>query len=976
MKKIYALLLLFFALSAVSQTPHAINYGISEGLPSNNVYYVFQDSDNYLWFATDVGVVQYNGREFVHFNTDDGLPDNEVFQIYQDSKRRIWFVTLNGKLGFYWNHKFYNEKNTPWLRNSILTNVLIDAHDDGQGNVFITDRLSGIYKLDARNRPSEIALFKYKSATGLVHVLQVFSSAENETQLLTANGIYALDGRPILKFPKNLISTMSTRNCAHEGNVYFNSGNSIYRYEAGKLEQLFSLPIDPMMIISVNAETKDIFWIGTRDGLFRVEKKQNGYVYRKFFDTLSVSSWTADTEGNYWATTLEAGVFMIPNLNVSIIDNLRNNKITVLSKDGKNTLWAGSSDIDYYHFEKGKATTFEVSIRGKNMIKDILHSNSETFVIGNKGVAINTNGKQKLIPIGQNTLLFDKRGYYWIGATVVAKLCAKDYKTINALKLSKLYQSTLKLQKRTNKMVLGKGDDIWIGTNFGLYKYSPKDSIQNYTVKLNDINSSIEDLYFDAGKNRLIVATNSMGVVILENEKITGRVSKRDNLSNNTCRTICRAGENSYWIGTNTGLDRISKRDGRFVVENFNSAIGLENGKINDITAINDTLYLATDKGIVRFNPFQIERRKTKPVIHLTDFKVNSKSIPFGQTVTLNSDENELTVAFDGISFIENDKIKYHYLLEGTDDKWYVTTNNQINYKALAPGDYTFKVYMTDSLNNHSDTAQIRFFINKPFWKTIPFIAAFLLVSLALLFYIWKLRLGKLEEKFNLEKKAIQAERDKANLEKEMIELEQKALRLQMNPHFIFNALNTIKGYYAEGNDVKASDYISKFSKLLRLLLENTEQLIPLSKEIEMLQLYVALTQIRYKNKFDFEIKTDSGLHTDDVAIPTLLLQPMVENAIIHGLAPKKDKGLLQIEFHQSGDQLVCIVTDNGIGRKASHKPNSDHISKATEITTERIALLQSETAVSDIEITDLLGDNGQAAGTKVTISIPLTSIW
>jgi ligand-binding sensor domain-containing protein len=974
--KIYVVLLLFLTLSGYSQTPHAINYGIADGLPSNNIYYVLQDRDNYLWFSTDVGVVRYNGREFIHYNTDDGLPDNEVFQMYQDSKGRIWFVTLNGKLGFYWNHMFYNEKNTPWLRNNILTNILVDIYDDAKSNVFITDRISGIYKLDADGKPSEIALYKYKSATGFNHILRLFSGDQNQTQLLTIGGIYTPDGRPVLKFPKKLIETSVIRSCILGDRVYFNSGNSIYQYHARKLEKLFSLPVDPMMIISVNAETKDIFWIGTRTGLYRVEKKQDGYVWRKFFDKLSVSHWMKDRDGNHWVTTLEEGVFMMPNLDVSIIDNLRNNKITVLSKDADNTLWAGSSDAYYYHFDKGGTATFEASLHGKNMIKDIVHSESKTIAIGNKGVSIRENAKQSAMPIGHNSLLVDRHGNYWLGGTIIAKLSPGQYKNLTPESISELYRKTLRLTKRTNKMILGKGDDIWIGTNFGLYKYSPRDSMQNYTAKLADINTSVEDLYFDEPKNRLIVATNSMGIIILENEKIVAHLGKHDNLSNNTCRSVCRAGQDSYWIGTNTGLDRVSLRHGKFTAGNFNSFAGLENGKVNDVVMIGDTLYLATDKGIVYFNPHRINRRKTNPVIHLTDFRVNSKSIPFGQTIRLESDQNELAIAYDGISFVENNKIKYYYILEGTDDKWYVTTSNQINYKALAPGDYTFKVYMKDSLGNPSATTQIRFYINKPFWKTIPFIVAFLLMSLALLFYIWKMRLAKLEHKFYLEKKAIQAERDKANLEREMIALEQKALRLQMNPHFIFNALNTIKGYYAEGNDIKASDYISKFSKLLRMLLENTEQLIPLSKEIEMLRLYIALTQIRYKNKFDFEMTVDPNLNLEDTAIPALLLQPMVENAIIHGLAPKKDKGLLQIEFHATGAQLICIVADNGIGRKASQKQDRDHVSKATEITRERIALLQNGTAFSMIAISDLADQNGEAAGTKVAISIPLTTIW
>ena len=614
LKKTVALLLLFVAWPMLAQTPHAINYGISEGLPSNNVYYAFQDADHYLWFATDVGVVKFNGQEFEHFNTDDGLPDNEVFQIFQDSKRRIWFITLNGKLGFYSNYKFYNEKNTPWLRNNILNSMLIDAYDDGKGHVMLTDRLSGIYKIGGQNKQTEMALFKYKATQENTNAIRLFFD-QNQTQVLTVKGIYALDGRPVLRFPPSILKSSVVRSGVLDGHLYFNSGNKIYRYHARKLVLLFSLPIDPTQIISVHAETATVFWIGTRDGLYRVEKTPKDYRFRKFLDTLSVSHWMKDHDGNYWVTTLEEGIFMIPNLDVSITDNLKNNKITVVSKDAANTLWAGSSEAYYYHFGPSGVTTFDTSDGGKNMIKDIVHTPSETFIIGNKSVTINANGNEKPIPVGHNTLVFDRQGNYWLGGTIVSRFTENQYRKLTFEQLSYIFQTTLKLQKRTNKLVLGKGDDIWVGTNFGLYKYSPKDSMQNYTAKLGDINSSVEDLYFDDANNRLLVATNSMGVIILEDKKIAAHLGKRDNLSSNTCRSIYRAGENSYWIGTNTGLDRISLRDGKFTVENFNSYVGLENGKINDIVMIRDTLYLATDKGIVHFNPYQMERKPIRSSI-------------------------------------------------------------------------------------------------------------------------------------------------------------------------------------------------------------------------------------------------------------------------------------------------------------------------------------------------------------------------
>ncbi|HMK06186.1 MAG TPA: histidine kinase, partial [Flavobacterium sp.] len=200
---------------------------------------------------------------------------------------------------------------------------------------------------------------------------------------------------------------------------------------------------------------------------------------------------------------------------------------------------------------------------------------------------------------------------------------------------------------------------------------------------------------------------------------------------------------------------------------------------------------------------------------------------------------------------------------------------------------------------------------------------------------------------------------------------------LQMNPHFIFNALNTIKGYYSEGDTIKASSYISKFSKLLRMLLENTEQAIPLASEIEMLELYIDLAKTRYKNKFEYEIIVDDELNRNETAIPTLLLQPIVENAIIHGLAPKEQIGLLTVSFLKKDNQLECIIEDNGVGREASKTSqiNKEHQSKAIEITMERIALFGEKADQSSFEIIDLK-NNSVAAGTKVIITIPLISIW
>ncbi len=971
---------MLLSLPICAQTPHTINYSIEEGLPSSNVYFVFQDRDRYIWFATDVGVVKYNGRDFIHYNTDDGLADNEVFQIHQDNTGRIWFLTLNGKLSFYHNNRFYNEKNTPYLKSKVLSGMLQVFFNDSKGNIYISDRSSNLFRLDGQNRIWETAQLAWSPGyyADSKYIFNFFES-DGRFRMFLNKGISDNGKRILLPAHPAVPDLVKTRTCRNGSVVYFNSDHIIYAISDKKLSRLFNIPENSAAVISVDYDRLGQFWIGTRKGVYLARRQNGRWIVRHLFPSLSITKVLLDNDGNYWLSSLESGVLLIPDMNVYSMDGLGNTKISMLDTSPDGELWAGGHKGDYYRFAPDSTYSYNIGMDDKNVVKDMLFTPDAFYVIGNQYAFVHSKKVRQTLKLGGNCLYDDGLGNIWMGSVLALKFPKETLNTGKWLaQLSRNYLDILKLSRRTNVIVKGEGRDLWLGTNLGLYKFrtdKPHDSIVNYTGKHEGLNANIEDLYFDRARKTLLLATNSQGIIMMRNDQIISHFTRRNNLSNNNCAAIAKAGANSYWIGTNTGLDKIYLAGGAYHIRNYNAILALKDRKINDIEVVGDTVYLATDNGILYFSQFQNFTSKARPGIRLTEFKVGGRSIPFGKKTVLQYNQNELTIAFDGISFLNSDQLKYHYKLEGADDFWFTTRNTQINYKALAPGDYRFRVYASDARNNKSRTSQIRFTINPPFWKTWPFVLVFLVLSLGILFFIWRMRLRKLERKFSFERKAIQAERDKAHLEKQMIELEQKALRLQMNPHFIFNALNTIKGYYAEGNDVKASNYISKFSKLLRMLLENTEQLIPLTKEIEMLQLYIGLTQIRYKNKFDFAIALDPELNPDDTAIPALLLQPMVENAIIHGLAPKKEKGQLTIGFHKKEQMLVCTVEDNGIGRKASQQAHREYISKATEITSERIALMRTENEHSTIAITDL-ENNGQPAGTRIVIAIPLTTIW
>jgi len=214
-------------------------------------------------------------------------------------------------------------------------------------------------------------------------------------------------------------------------------------------------------------------------------------------------------------------------------------------------------------------------------------------------------------------------------------------------------------------------------------------------------------------------------------------------------------------------------------------------------------------------------------------------------------------------------------------------------------------------------------------------------------------------------------------LQKELAEYEQKALHLQMNPHFVFNCLGSISSFIVQNGTDSAIKYLSKFSKLMRLTLEySKESLIPIDKEVESLQNYLELEQLRFNQKFDFTISKAKDIE-DDMALPPLLLQPFVENAIIHGLIPKNERGNIAIDFSIEKESLICTIRDNGIGFDKSKEIKetlvSVHKSMALDITKKRLEMMEASTSrKANVEIEELKDKDGEILGTKVVLILPI----
>jgi len=310
-------------------------------------------------------------------------------------------------------------------------------------------------------------------------------------------------------------------------------------------------------------------------------------------------------------------------------------------------------------------------------------------------------------------------------------------------------------------------------------------------------------------------------------------------------------------------------------------------------------------------------------------------------------------------------------MLEEYDKEWQKGTDiHDVRYPSLPPGKYTFIVKASiDKINWIAATNKVTIEIIPPLWKRWWFILISVVLLVGIIISIIQFRINRVRHN----------ERLKTIYNKKISETEMKALRAQMNPHFIFNSLNSINKYILKSDHTNASRYLTRFAKLIRLILDNSNSReVSLSSELEALKLYIEMESLRFTNKFSYEITVDENVSADMLQVPPLIIQPYVENAIWHGLLHKENGGKLSISVKKTSDNMLqCIIEDNGIGRSKAKelksKSATPNKSLGMKLTEERITMLNQYTSLNaNINIVDLESDDGEATGTKVILTIPI----
>jgi LytS/YehU family sensor histidine kinase len=334
-------------------------------------------------------------------------------------------------------------------------------------------------------------------------------------------------------------------------------------------------------------------------------------------------------------------------------------------------------------------------------------------------------------------------------------------------------------------------------------------------------------------------------------------------------------------------------------------------------------------------------------------------------------DQRDLEIGFVLPNPLQPDLVEYQYKMEDIDETWVSTRNRSVRYPKLPGGNFRFLVKGREGHNEFTAITALELTIEKRLierWWFWLFSISFLSVIVSGGFWL-RIRAVRKEEKI------------KAKFQQDLAEVQMQALRSQMNPHFLFNCLNSIKYYTINKSKDETADYLSKFSLLVRTILNNSKSdTVNLNDELEAIKLYIEIENLRLENKFEYHIEIDPTVEISQVKIPPMVLQPYVENAIWHGLMPLQQRGKLTLQVKNLGDRIQCIIEDNGIGRKATRKLSSKtpkyKKSLGMQITLDRIQLLEKVYGVeTKISIVDLILANGSPGGTRVIVEIPMIDV-
>ncbi len=905
-----------------------------EELAGVDIFSIAQDDDNIIWLSSDNGIYKYNGYEFLNIKSSS-KKSNSLFGLTKDNFGAIYCCNLSGQIFKVNNDSlqlFYQ------IPDSLLSNLVHFNFDNKNRLVFCTQNY---YLVNENNQtkylfPSEYSSNRIaKNKEGELIFVDFLSKqiASYKDDKITSKELLDFGVNfPYITDGEFYLITLGKPNVCYQYNEKWKKINLVSQDKLlGEHTNIF--PINDILIA---------FAFKNKGVRFYNKNGSLKYNHSKLFPKHKVSEVLTDNEGNIWLTTLGKGIIIIPNVNIIDYNNhplLKDDDIKTITSDNEGNILTAGLNGNVYKIKDGNIEIFANQDSEIEFIKFDKKNNSIFY--DNQLLSLNYKSKISLSLSSLKDISFAKLNQYYI-ATNMGLFSA----IVNEGKSTKLKQ----LSKHRTSCVSYDNvrKEIWAGTTKGLQLISDTETkfilIDNQPISAIDI-TCIE--------NEIWVSTTNKGILIFKN----GSFSRYFKPTINKSVYKVKYKNHKLYYSSNEGFNIYNFNDK--TLSNLSKTDGLVSNKIADFEIVDNNVWLVLANGLQCINLNQIAKNNTPPVIKWNKILVNDKV----QNVFTNEfkyNQNQFEFHFTAVSFRHRGTLTYQYQLEGINSDWQEIsfTNNYVKFQSLPQGKYIFRVKAINENGIESETLSYSFTITPPFWNTWWFftICGLFLVLIVASYFIIRLRII----------------RKRLTLQKQLKTSEITAIKAQMNPHFMFNALNSIQDLIMLKDIRNSNVYLGKFADLMRKTLEfSGKNFIALSDEIEILHLYLELEKLRFGDDFSAIINCNiESKKLQDLQIPSMLLQTYVENAIKHGLLHKKDQKELTINFYLKSETLICEIIDNGVGRKKSaeikNRREKTYPSFSTEANKKRIDLIIESTSLNiDLTIIDL-EENGIATGTKV----------
>jgi len=970
-------LLMCWIVTVSAQQPWYHHITIYDGLPSNTLYWMMQDSRDYIWMGTEGGLTRYDGKNFKIFNDNPDLTSYDFNSVYEDSSGDIWSHNFANQIVRVRGDSMVVFENELFIREGYYIEMAVSDHDD----IYVrsTDKIVR-YSPEENNyeyiyqNPLNTSMYYLTYAEGTLSIMMDNSKKllryDEQRDTLTISNLKTPENRIRRKaFQLTAEQTLITDVLNIPEVIYTTKNDSLVVFD--DLDK-YDLP-ESFKINNIKKLRNGDIWYCTNRGIYR---QTDGL---RLLPGTNTSNIFIDKEDNLWISSLNEGIFVFPDLNIDLytpdnsqldisdpasiaFDEAYNLFIgTVRGKvlhwdvkrkkkimEYKSDIAGRVSDIYYdsltqylwtdgfFKFKKGKPQ-HEQALRGTSM--------KQAFALPN-GELLSRGGRDRLNQIVQNDF---------------NQLPQKPFSEIWSIFLSAFGKSYL-LRDDTLSPINTihydtKNDEIWLGLG-NRTMINPRHTIYEFYINKNKNESVVSNCFEQSPDGNMWIGVKGGGFVVVKNHEI--KLDRRDKTYKDygDIRLI-KCAEKQVWLLTERYL-LVADYQGE-ILNRYNAAMGIEANNITDIAVCENKAWLCSKNGLMSID-FRLQEPTKPPPPILRAVEVQGIEQPEGRNHHFPYHKNTLNAKFTSISPYTKIGFEYRYRLKGEHEEWRTTHSEFAYYPRLSPNNYTFELKTRSKNGEESKVVSFDIEIRPPLWKNIWFILLAVLTTAAVLFFLYKRNKQRIAER--------------NHYDRQLRNSQLTALKTQMNPHFMFNALNSIQEFIILNERRLANEYLSKFARLMRVYLNHSSKdWIPLEEEIQALKIYLELEKLRFENA-QVELNIDSELELEHIPIPPLFVQPYVENAFKHGLLHKPDDRKLTISFNKiSNNTLQIIIEDNGVGRKKAMEIKNKRANKNRSFSTtanqKRLQLLNyNKPQQIEVKVIDLQ-ENNRATGTKVIIQIP-----